>query len=75
VLIVFVAIVAVTRQISAGSVIAAATFPFGVWLIEHPPLAVFLASLIAGGFIVYRHRSNLERIRAGKENVFAWKRR
>lgn len=75
VLLVFVAIVAVTRQISAGSVIAAATFPFGVWLIEHPPLAVFLASLLAGGFIVYRHRSNLERIRAGKENVFAWKRK
>src|SRR5579863_8858012 len=42
VLLVFVLIVAVTRQISAGSVIAAATFPFGVWLIEHPPLPVFL---------------------------------
>lgn len=75
VLIVFVAIVAATRQISAGSVIAAATFPFGVWLIDHPPLPVFLAALLAGAFIVYRHRSNIERIRAGKENVFAWKRK
>ena len=75
VLLVFVAVVAATRQISAGSIIAAATFPFGVWMIDHPPLPVFLASLIAGAFIVYRHRSNIERIRAGKENVFAWTRK
>jgi acyl phosphate:glycerol-3-phosphate acyltransferase len=75
VLLVFVAVVAATRQISAGSVIAAGAFPFGVWLIEHPPLPVFLAALIAGVFIVYRHRANLQRIRAGKEYVFAWKRK
>lgn len=75
VLVVFVMIVAATRQISAGSVIAAATFPFGVWLIDHPPLAVFLASLIAGAFIVYRHKANLTRIRAGKENRFVWTRK
>ncbi|HUA87404.1 MAG TPA: glycerol-3-phosphate 1-O-acyltransferase PlsY [Bryobacteraceae bacterium] len=75
VLIVFVAVVAATRHISAGSVIAAATFPLGVWLIDHPPLPVVVASLLAGAFIVYRHRPNIERIREGKESVFAWKRK
>ncbi|HLX45376.1 MAG TPA: glycerol-3-phosphate 1-O-acyltransferase PlsY [Bryobacteraceae bacterium] len=75
VLVVFVIAVAATRHISAGSILAAATFPFGVWMILHPPISVFLASLIAGGFIVYRHRSNLERLRAGNESVFVWKRR
>lgn len=75
VLLVFVIAVAATRHISAGSILAAAMFPLGVWLILHPPLSVFLASLIAGGFIVYRHRSNLERLRAGTESVFVWKRR
>jgi glycerol-3-phosphate acyltransferase PlsY len=75
VLLVFVMAVAATRHISAGSILAAATFPLGVWMILHPPIAVFLASLIAGGFIVYRHRSNLERLRAGNESVFVWKRR
>jgi glycerol-3-phosphate acyltransferase PlsY len=75
VLVVFVIAVAATRHISAGSILAAATFPFGVWMILHPPILVFLASLIAGGFIVYRHRSNLERLRAGNESVFVWKRR
>jgi len=71
-LLVFLAVVAATRYISAGSIIAAAAFPFGVWLIEHPPLPIFLASLAAGAFIVYRHRENLRRIRLGKENVFRW---
>jgi glycerol-3-phosphate acyltransferase PlsY len=75
VLIVFVVIVIATRFISAGSVLAAATFPLAVWLILHPPAPVLLASLIAGAFIVVRHRANLERLHAGTESVFAWKRR
>jgi glycerol-3-phosphate acyltransferase PlsY len=73
VLLVFVITVAATRHISAGSILAAATFPLGVWLILHPPVPVFLASLIAGAFIVYRHRSNWDRLRAENESVFVWK--
>jgi glycerol-3-phosphate acyltransferase PlsY len=70
VLVVFVAAVVWTRYISAGSVIGAATFPLAVWLIEKPPMAVFAASLIAGAFIVYRHASNIKRLREGTEHVF-----
>lgn len=73
VLLVFVAAVAVTRYISAGSVLAAGSFPFGVWIILHPPVPVLLAAFLAGGFIVYRHRPNLERIRGGNENLFRWR--
>ena len=75
VLIVFVVIVAATRFISAGSVMAAGMFPLAVWLILHPPEPVLIASLIAGAFIVLRHRSNIERLHAGNESVFVWKRR
>jgi acyl phosphate:glycerol-3-phosphate acyltransferase len=75
VLIVFVAIVIATRYISAGSVIAAGMFPLGVWLILHPPAPVLMAALIAGAFIVVRHRANIERLHAGTESVFVWKRR
>jgi glycerol-3-phosphate acyltransferase PlsY len=32
------------------------------------------AAFIAGAFIVYRHKSNWVRLRAGKENVFRWSR-
>jgi glycerol-3-phosphate acyltransferase PlsY len=47
-------------------------FPVAVWLIEHPPSYVVAAAAIAGGFIVWRHRHNLERIRAGNEHVFSF---
>jgi glycerol-3-phosphate acyltransferase PlsY len=72
VLVVFVVIVAMTRYISAGSIIAAGTFPLGVWIILHPPAPVLLASIIAAAFIVYRHKSNLERLRSGTEHAFRW---
>jgi glycerol-3-phosphate acyltransferase PlsY len=75
VLILFVITVVITKAISAGSILAAGTFPLGVWLILHPPAPVFIASLIAGAFIVYRHKSNMERLRAGTENRFSWKKK
>jgi len=68
----FVAVVAVTRYISAGSILGAAAFPFGVWMILHPPVQVTAAAFIAGAFIVYRHKSNWARLRAGVENRFSW---
>ena len=72
VVVVFAIVVAATRYISLGSIIAAGTFPLGVWLILHPPAPVWIAALIAGAFIVYRHRANIDRIRAGEENVFSF---
>ena len=72
-LLLFVAVVARTKHISAGSILAAAAFPFGVWMILHPPVEVTLAAFIAGAFVVYRHSSNIQRLRAGTENVFSWK--
>ena len=72
-LIVFVITVAVTGYISAGSILAAAMFPLGVWLIEHPSLNVVLAALIAAAIVVYRHQENMRRMRAGKEPAFRWR--
>ena len=74
VLIVFVVTVAVTRHISAGSILMAGSFPLAVWLILHPPATVMLAALGAGAFVVYRHKTNIDRLRTGTENVFTWKR-
>lgn len=69
-LIVFVAVVAVTRYISLGSILGAALYPLAVWLLYHPGWAVMASSLFCGAFIVWRHRSNIDRLRAGTENVF-----
>ena len=72
-LVVFVVMVAATRHISVGSIIGAGAFPLAVWLISHPPLPVTLSAILSGAFIVYRHRENIQRLRAGTENVFLHK--
>jgi glycerol-3-phosphate acyltransferase PlsY len=69
-LVLFVIVVAATRHISMGSIVAAGSLPFAVWMILHPPPAVLLASIAAAAFIIYRHKANIGRIRAGNENVF-----
>jgi acyl phosphate:glycerol-3-phosphate acyltransferase len=70
--ILFVIIVGASRHISMGSLIGAACFPLGVYLIDHPPLPILAASIIAGVFIILRHKANIGRIRAGNENVFSF---
>jgi acyl phosphate:glycerol-3-phosphate acyltransferase len=69
-LIVFTAIVAWSRYISLGSICAAATFPLAVWIVQHPQLPVFLASVIAAIFIIVRHAENIRRLHEGTEHRF-----
>ncbi len=69
----FVIVVAATRHISLGSIVAAGSLPLAVYLIAHPPRMVLIASLIAGAFIIYRHSANIQRLRAGTEYVFRFK--
>jgi glycerol-3-phosphate acyltransferase PlsY len=71
-LVVFVITVTVTGHISAGSILAAGTFPLGVWLIQHPTVNELIAAVIAAAIVVYRHKENMRRMRTGKEPVFAW---
>jgi len=70
VLVVFLGVAAWTRHISLGSIAAAATFPLAVWLILQSSWPVLIASIIAGLFIIYKHRSNIERLRTGSEHLF-----
>jgi glycerol-3-phosphate acyltransferase PlsY len=72
VLVVFVATVAWTRHISMGSIIAAATLPLAIWIIDRGPLSATVAAAAAAGLVIYRHRSNITRLRAGTENVFTF---
>ena len=66
---IFIVVVAISRYVSLGSIVAVAAFPFIVWDIDHfhasPGLAlVSLASLL----ILIRHRANMRRLWAGTEN-------
>ena len=71
VLIVWLATVAFTRYVSLGSILAAGTFPLAVWLLMQPALSLVAASVVSAAFIIYRHRENITRIRAGTEHVLS----
>ena len=67
--VVFVVTVAVTGHISMGSIVGAATFPLGVWLMMQPPFPIVAASVIASAFIIYKHSSNIARLPGGKMRI------
>ena len=69
-IIIFVVVVIWTRHISMGSIVGAATFPLAAYLVARAPLPAVLASIVAGAFIIYRHSSNIQRLRMGTESVF-----
>ena len=68
---VFVVAVAATRYISVGSMAGAAALPVLVWLLGGAMWPVGAAA-VAGVFIIWRHKGNLARLRAGTENRFQW---
>jgi glycerol-3-phosphate acyltransferase PlsY len=63
---IFVAGVWVTRYVSVGSVLASAALPPMAYA-SGSSLAAVVAALAASALIVFRHRSNLRRVRAGTE--------
>jgi glycerol-3-phosphate acyltransferase PlsY len=73
VVLVFLFTVALSRFISLGSIMGALSFPFLFWFLQHPPAPLFYAALFAAILVIYRHKGNIERLRAGNENVFSLK--
>ena len=72
VLIVFLGVVAWTRHVSLGSILAAGTFPLAVWLILQASWPVLGASILAAAFIIYKHSSNIQRLHDGSEHLFSF---
>jgi glycerol-3-phosphate acyltransferase PlsY len=73
VVVVFVLTVSLSRFISLGSIAGAVTFPFLVWFIQRPPLPFLYAAIFAAVLVIFRHSANIQRLLAGKENVFSLK--
>ncbi len=68
----FVVLVAITRWVSLGSMVAAILFPICCWFI-YGNLPVVGLACVAGVLIVVRHRDNAKRIAQGNENKFEFK--
>jgi glycerol-3-phosphate acyltransferase PlsY len=69
---VFAAVVYKSRYISLGSLTATAAFPVLLALL-HSPAIYIPFSVTIGALIFYRHRENIQRLLAGKENRFGAK--
>ncbi|MEM6701780.1 MAG: glycerol-3-phosphate 1-O-acyltransferase PlsY [Acidobacteriota bacterium] len=74
-LVTFVAVVASTRFVSLGSVLAATLAPVAMllggrlgWIGSEALAAYVAAAAVIGGVVVWKHRENLQRLRSGTES-------
>jgi glycerol-3-phosphate acyltransferase PlsY len=73
--VIFLLIVLLTRYVSLGSIVAAATIPLLIWL--RPSFAhvesykpTLMAAIVGGALIIFRHRANITRLISGTESKF-----
>jgi len=65
--VIFVAIVALTRYVSLGSIVAAVLIPVFAWLLSaSQPLLT--AAIVGAALIVFAHRGNIKRLAARTES-------
>ena len=65
--VVFSLTLALSRYVSLASMLGAASLPFAAFAFKQPSPVISLAAM-AAAFVIYRHRANLARIRAGNES-------
>ena len=74
-LVFFLLVVAATRYISLGSIVAAAVFPIAFYYTnpQHGTLAILGMIAAVSLLIIWKHRENIRRLVAGNENKFGAK--
>lgn len=61
------------RYVSLASVLAAALYPLAAYFIYPPSLEILLAAVVCAAIIILRHHANLNRLAAGTEPKFSFK--
>ncbi|STO31577.1 G3P acyltransferase [Fusobacterium necrogenes] len=76
-IIIFIAVVTITKYISLGSIISAIMLPLLTYFYPTQnnlnKLPLVLMTIIIGLFVVYKHKSNIKRLLKGTENKFKLK--
>ena len=72
-LILFGVVVAVSRYVSLGSILAAAAFPFLAYFVNDISGAALLLIVLSSALIILKHHENIRRLIAGTENKFGAK--
>ena len=78
-LVVFAAILILTKYVSLGSIICAVLYPFLFWIrypidknIEEGTIMMTIMAFCLGALAVYMHHGNIKRLREGTENKFSF---
>ena len=67
-------IIALTKMVSLGSILAAILFPIlSIFMQENITTVQIILCFLIGLFVVFNHRANLKRIKEGKENKLSFK--
>lgn len=67
-------LMAITKMVSVGSISAAILYPILVlFMQEGKNFGVILLSFAIAGLVVFNHRSNIKRLKEGKENKLSFK--
>jgi len=69
VVVVWVVLTLITRYVSVASIVAAVLTPILAAVFKEP-IIYFLFALVIAVFIVFRHKENIQRLKAGRENKF-----
>jgi glycerol-3-phosphate acyltransferase PlsY len=69
-LLIFIVVVALTRYVSLGSILATITFPIATWLLYHPDWVSLSLVVVTAVVIIGKHRANIGRLIAGTESRF-----
>jgi len=73
-LLIFITVVAISRYVSLGSILAAIVFPlFLVFVSDHQNIPLIALGVFASVFIIYTHRENVKKLFNGTENKFGAK--
>ena len=70
----FLILTILTRYVSLGSCWAGASFPFATWFV-YQDLVITLLSIVIGGLILWKHRTNIQRLLNGSESKFSFHRK
>lgn len=66
-LVIFGVTLGLSRYVSLASMLAASSLPFAAFAFKQPSPVISIAAMVAA-FVIYRHRANIMRIRAGTES-------
>ncbi|HSY17449.1 MAG TPA: glycerol-3-phosphate 1-O-acyltransferase PlsY [Candidatus Acidoferrales bacterium] len=67
-LVVFILAVLLSKYVSVGSISAAVALPVTVWVMTPHNLLLGIVTTILGAMAIYKHKSNIQRLKAGTEN-------